>query len=269
VTKLKKFDSLLIWSWPDGPFKRIRKTDVNLTRTMAWYEATRIGLGVMAAHKVERLLDPESCGKKDRANAQPRKWGTYYNGRSVPDLRMKDRNPIAQAEARVPSSVRWFLSPLWCALDDRKLNYRDLVTYLQSDPIIANALFRHREFNSFKISEINIENIADINQLSGIELLECIVLLLEIGRLSKSLHLMSNAFKLYVKRTSEIAQTAQLLDIFPRVLDHIEDRYLPTHYVLYDDDFIAPWRVREPQLYEPIAKMRLEELRQQYPEHGL
>jgi hypothetical protein len=269
VAKLKKFDSLLILSWPKGPLKRLRKTDVNLTRTMAWFETTRIGLNAKSAYEVEGLLDPATFRMEAGSKMRPRRWGPYHKGTSIPDLRSKERNPVTLAEAEVPCSLRWFLSPLWCALDGKNLNYRDLETYLKADPVTVNALCKYEEFNGVKIPRIDVEHISNLRGLRGLELLESMVLLLEIGRLSNSPYLVATTLKAYVNRAAEIAEMPQLVEIYPRLFDHIEDRYLPTWHASHEDDFIPPWRVREPQLYEPIAQRLLDELRTEHPEYGL
>jgi hypothetical protein len=266
VTKLKEFDSLLSASWPDGPLKRLKKSEINLIRTMAWYETVRSALNVTTAYAVERLVDPESFKIEDGLKVRPRKWGAYCSGSSIPDLRNKERNPISLAEARVPSSSRWFLSPLWCVLGGKNLNWRDLQIYLQADPVIASEICTYQKFGDEKLPTIVLGRIPKLDGLSGIELLETIVLLLEIGRLTGSNVLVSRTLKLYVSRTKEIAEMPQLQSLFPTLLDYIEGRYLPSAHVPYDKNFIPPWHIREPALYAPIFETFVRKVRREHPE---
>jgi hypothetical protein len=266
VAKLKKFDSLLIMSWRDGPIKRLKKSEINLMRTMAWYETVRIALSVTTAYAVERLVDPTSFKMKDGLKVRPRKWGAYCTGSSIPDLRDKESNPIALAEARVPTSSRWFLSPLWCILDGKNLNWHDLQTHLQSDPVIAPAICKYQKVGDENYPRIALNRIEKLNGLSGIELLETIVLLLEIGRLTGSHLLVSRTLKLYVSRTKEIAEMPQLQSLFPTLLDYIEGRYLPFVHIHYDKNFIPPWHIREPALYAPIFETFVRKVRREHTE---
>jgi hypothetical protein len=266
VAKLKKFDSLLIFLWWDGPIKRLKKNEINLMRTMAWYETVRVALGVTTAHAVERLVDPTSFKMKDGLKVRPRKWGAYCTGSSIPDLRNTEHTPIALAEARAPSSSRWFFSPLWCVLNGKNLNWHDLQIYLQADPVIAPAICKYQKVGDENFPIIALNRIEKLNGLSGIELLETIVILLEIGRLTGSNVLVSKTLKLYVRRTKDIAEMPQLQNLFPTLLDYVEGRYLPSAHVPYDKNFIPPWHIREPALYDPIFETFVRKVRLEHPE---
>jgi hypothetical protein len=263
------FAPLIILSWPNGTFKRLRKTEVNLTRTMVWCQATMIALNVSSAYAVEKLLYPDRIRLTDGKINRPQKWDTYESGCSIPDLTRGITSSVFEAETKAPGTTRWFLSPFWCALDGQSLNYRDLELYLRANPVIASAICKYHEFDGHQIPQIDVDNKTSLLELEGIDLVESIVLLLEIGRQSMSQHLIGNVLSQYVTRTTDIAGIPELRGIFHRVLDHIEDRYLAWLYVSYDNDFIPPWRVREPDLYEPFAQKILEDARRENPEYGL
>jgi hypothetical protein len=103
-------------------------------------------------------------------------------------------------------------------MDGKNINYRKLESYLLGNPKIEAAIYKCEEFCDDEISLMHIDRIADLRELSGIDLLECIALLLEISALSRSQFLVSSALRLYAALTVEIAEVPELKLVFPEFL---------------------------------------------------
>jgi hypothetical protein len=235
-----------------------RKSDFDVERTMVWYQAVELALGVQSAYAVERMLQPENVKQRVDYVVRQGNWDGYRDGRHVPNMAN-----VQLAENAAPGTAKWFGGPIYHALRGKLTNFFHIDEYLSTHPAIGPIVFPREKFlDDMPIRQLKHCAIADCIALEGMDLLEAIILLLESGLLSRDRRRTNRALELYVAASTKISEMPQLKLDFPRVFDMIEHRYTPTIEADWDD-FIPPWFVRMPDKEDPrrsIAELRAEAL---------
>ncbi len=95
-------------------------------------------------------------------------------------------------------------------------------------------------------------NINRCIELEGIDLLEAVILSLEFGIASGSLEITRQALELYKASSPKIATIPEIRAFLPEIFEAIEFKYTPDVNAQYDE-FLPPWHVRLPDLYEKIV----------------
>ena len=208
---------------------------------MVWYDAVWL-----ARHKA-RL----SLGRPWQARPEVReltkhfgKWAPYRRGQNVPKDPSTQTNPIEVAEAAVPGTARWFRSPIWTAIHGDLTNWRDIDERLLEIEFAAKALFTDQGvFVGKPILKLQPGGVAQCAMLTGLDLLETIVLLLERGRATQWHELTKAAFALYDASTIKIATMPQIRRNYGAFFDAVESRYI-TVSIEEASNFLPPWHAR-------------------------
>jgi hypothetical protein len=243
------FDTLLISRWPSGRFKRLPKTDINILRTRIWYQAVQHSLGEHSAYAVEVRLSADLIRRVDGKINRPRKWDKYRDGKMIPDIINTAKSSIVRAEAQAPGTAKWFFSPIWCALAGAQISVPDLDLYLRANPKIISSAYKLEPSVGVLLPKLDYKKIAHLKGLSGLDLLEFIVILLAMGQISKSQTLTKISLDLYVSTTKDILKIPELSTAYRDFLNAIEDQYFP-RTTAPTEDIIAPWDVRLPGIDE-------------------
>ncbi len=247
---------------------RPKKDPIDVMRTKAWYFAVESELQVSTPYAVEVIVEAENKAKKDAKFAGLRRWAAYKGGARVPQDIPGRLNPINMAEERAPGTARWFRSPMWQALKGKLANRYDVEAALAESDAIAVIVFEYEElaFDDEYRQELGLndsdppptyrrfrpDNINRCLELKGIDLLEAVILLLEFGSASGSLEITSRALELYKASSPKIATIPEIRAFLPEIFDAIEFKYTPDVNAQYDE-FLPPWHVRLPDLYEKIV----------------
>lgn len=223
----------------NGPRRkgRPKRHPVEEMRAAVWYDAVEQGLALPSAYAVEKYLEPKKVRKKDGV-IRPRKWDGYRNGKHTPSDAM-----IELAEVHAPGTEKWFRSPVWSALRDEIGGRFPAEQSLQSNPAIMKQLFRAVGDARYPAISLDFEKIANCIELEGLDLFECVVLLLEAGFASRDVRFLSEAQELYFRATRKITETPQLARSQSQLLDWIEDRYCDQSSSAHGSIFI-PWAER-------------------------
>ena len=210
-------------------------------RTMIWYDA------VWHARHQARI----SLGKQWQSRPEVReltkhfgKWAPYRRGQNVPNDPSTQTNPIEVAEAAVPGTARWFRSPIWKAIRGDLTNWRDVDDHLLRIDFAAKALFADSGALVGKpIRKLQPDGVVQCAMLSGLDLLETIVLLLERGLATQWPELTKAALALYDASTIKIARLPQIERNYGAFFDAIESRYI-TVSIEEASNFLPPWHAR-------------------------
>lgn len=96
----------------DKPNSADTRDEIDVLRTIYWFEGLRIRAGVDTAYALERRIEPESFGKNSFGDPIRRnKWGRYRRGRHTPNDSM-----VTQANRKFPGSERDLNHVLWQVL---------------------------------------------------------------------------------------------------------------------------------------------------------
>jgi hypothetical protein len=249
--------------------KNIRKktrppqTTLNRLRTVLWYSAVKEALGLPSAYRIEQLLDSDKFVQVEGETRRNSKWDRYSRGQRVPNI--KPDSSIERAELQAPGTSRWFLSPIWSVLQGRPMKRHEVEAYLENSPAILAVIFPQKSNwkfpkNSDDISEkdhaqfpgrsIVLDNVPSCVNLEGIDLLEATVLLLAAGVDSGSEKLTKAARDLYVSATPKIEEIITISNYFPEFFDAVEHHFAKNADTDWNDDFVPPWFVRLPDLFE-------------------
>lgn len=89
-----------------------QRDEIDVVRTMYWFEGLRIRAGVETAYALERQIEPESFSKNRFGDPIRRnKWGRYRSGKHTPSESM-----VAQASRKYPGSEKDLNHVLWHVL---------------------------------------------------------------------------------------------------------------------------------------------------------
>ncbi|MFV0643679.1 MAG: hypothetical protein ACK5NN_04145 [Sphingomonadaceae bacterium] len=181
------------------------------------------------------------------------KWAPYRRGEHVPNDPSTQTNPIEVAEAAVPGTARWFRSPIWKAI------HGELTRKMQSDgqnpqDIFDEHFFKIKgaadllfeevgKFDGSPIISINPEGVMNCQPLTGLELVETIILLFERESALGWPELKKSTLKLYEASTEKIAKIPEIARNYGSFLNLIEMRYCRVA-TRQSDHFLAPWHVR-------------------------
>jgi hypothetical protein len=236
--------------------------------SMVWYQAVEIGLDLDGPIAVELFLEGDRVQPDADGIKRPRKWRNFSQGRrSAKDI-PGALNVYDIAERKAPGTSRWFRSPMWRALKGEFTHLLEVEDALAESEAIAAIVFKYElvacgdeDFHDYPSDDRNPrprfrrllpKNIARCAKLEGIDLVEAVILLLELGRLSVSSAITKRALDLYKTASPKIAAIPALKANLSEIFDAIDFKYTPSINAQHDD-FFAPWYVRMPDLYEQVV----------------
>ena len=210
-------------------------------RTMIWYDAVWL-----ARHHARTALGKSWQSRREVRDLTKHfgKWAPYRRGKNVPNDPSTQTNPIEVAEAGVPGTARWFRSPIWKAIHGNLTNWREIDDYLFDIEFAQEALFRSDEqLDGLPIRKLATDGVLRCGELTGLDLIETIVFLLERGRVTQWPKLTKAAIRLYDASTESIATIPQIERNYGAFFDAIERRYIS---VITEDasNFLPPRHAR-------------------------
>ena len=219
-------------------------------RTMIWYDAVWL-----ARHHARSTL-----GKTWQSRPEVReltkhfgKWAPYRRGENVPKDPSPQTNPIEIAEAAVPGTANWFRSPIWKAIHGELTG--EMPTKGGKPPGIfdnhlfaikgaANMLFENTgELDGRPIKSISLEGVISCGALTGLELVETVVLLFEREYALSWPELKQSTLSLYRDSTEKIARILEISRNYGAFLNLIEMRYCRSA-TDRSDHYLEPWYIR-------------------------
>jgi hypothetical protein len=247
--------------------------------SMIWYQAVEIGLDLVSPTSVELFLEGDRVKPDADGIKRPRKWRNFSQGIRTPKDIPGKLNVYDIADRQAPGTALWFRSPMWKALKGKLANKYEVEAALAESEAIAAIIFEYEvlEFDDEYRQELGLDdsdppptyrrfrpdNINRCIDLDGVDLLEAVILLLEFGSASGSLEITRQALELYKASSPKIAKIPEITAFLPEIFEAIEFKYTPDVNAQYDE-FLPPWHVRLPDLYEKIVDieaMREEALR--------
>ncbi len=158
---------------------RPKQTDKDFLKGMTWFRAVSVRADGASAYALEKRFDPHLFKLQDGKLTRSKKWDRYRDGKRLPS----DLTPaavVSRVEAAIPSTARWFRSPLWDAIDGTLKDRYDIERKLRSLADVSYLLFGvekwsgGKQLNRLPISDIVFDalvNIASIDSFAAILLM--------------------------------------------------------------------------------------------------
>ena len=208
---------------------------------MIWYDAVWL-----ARHRA-RSTDGKAWQTRTEVRDLTKhfgKWAPYRRGENVPNDPSTQTNPIEVAEAGVPGTARWFRSPIWKAIHGKLTNWGEIDEHLLGIASAAAALFPATDqLAGLPVIKLDVGGVPKCSQLTGLDLIETIVLLLERGRAAQWPELTTAAVALYDAVTEKIARIPEIERNYGAFFAAIEGRYLRLT-IEESSHYLPPWFVR-------------------------
>jgi hypothetical protein len=246
------------------PSPLMTKYTLDPIASMIWYQAVEISLDLDGPIAVELFLEGNRVKRDADGIKRPRKWRNFCQGKRTPKDIPGALNVFDIADRHVPGSSRWFRSTIWRALKGGFRDHLDIEQQLMRVPSIYSLLWPEDEFIYFDdfegeklppLKQFRLDKINDCQNLEGIDLVEAVVLLLELGKILPSVEGSERALDLYGSTVPKMAKIPALELHFPDLFDAIENRYVPVHRTSPDEAF-EPWQHRMPDFTNRVMTDR-------------
>jgi hypothetical protein len=142
----------------------------------------------------------------------------------------------------------------------RVRDHLDIEQQLMNVPSIYSLLWPKDEFVYFDdfegeklppLKQFRLDKINACQNSGEIDLVEAVVLLLELGKISPSVEVSKRALDLYGSTVPKMAKIPALELHFSELFDAIENRYVPGHRKSPDEAF-EPWQHRMPDFTNSV-----------------
>jgi hypothetical protein len=226
---------------------RPKRDAVDVVRTRIWFQAVKLRSGLPSAHAIEVFVDGSLPAQGTVGINRPRKWYSYKNGSSSPSAIAGKRDAVADAEALVPGTARWYHHPVWKALKGKTAQSHMVTSALRAlDPDVVDILYVQDERLPGQLTQrsLGFQEMRALIDIGSFDALAAAVLLMIQSDLDGELNLGKTYRTLYQELQPVAAGLPELVTDFPALFDLTDKVCHRRHFVPRRElsSTSVPWR---------------------------